>query len=58
MKILIIALLLSSCSMLKSKPTRCFDALEENGTVNLSIMELGREIFFCGPKNLDKKESK
>jgi hypothetical protein len=54
MKLLIILLLISSCSMFKTRAGRCFDALEDNGTVNMVIMEKGQEIFFCGPKNINQ----
>jgi hypothetical protein len=51
MKLLIIALLLSGCSMLKSNPDRCFDLMEQTDGKAHIIFKDGHKSIECGNLN-------
>ena len=46
--VVVAASLLTSCSLLKSNATRCFDLADKYGTVNLTFEENNRILFRCG----------
>jgi hypothetical protein len=45
--IIIFLIVISSCSLLKSKEDRCFDLFEKYGNANMNIYERGSNTFSC-----------